>query len=394
MHYVHRVLAGAAGRSRAEVGEILEVPVDLALGHDGSAGEFLAAWPPGTKVAIPPRTVFTLDHLLPAPTVEARELHRRLLSFGREHGIHVFGRGEGVLHQVVAESFTPRSGWILAGADGHVATAGAFGAVAFSVRPAELVKVLATGRLSVPVPGVYTVEVKGDLPPGVTARDLALEVLRHLDREVVRGRVLAFQGEGVWRLSISARMALCNLVGETGAVTGLIIPPEETAPGTKADLELAAEEIEPLVACPPSPANVRHLRELYGLPITQAVVGGCSSGRQEDMLQLTAGLAGREVHKEVTLLVAPASTTVLNWMEDKGLTRALREQGAVLLPPGCGPCPGKHLGLVAPGDRVLAATVRNAPGRMGAPQGEIYLASPAAVGAAAAAGAVAPLPVV
>ncbi|GFN21850.1 MAG: 3-isopropylmalate dehydratase [Thermoanaerobacteraceae bacterium] len=392
MHYAHRVLARAAGRQQAEIGEIIEVPVDLALGHDGSAGEFLAAWPPGARVAIPAKTVFTLDHLLPAPTVEARELHRRLLSFGREQQVHVFARGEGVLHQVVAERFTPRRGWIIAGADGHVATAGAFGALAFSLKPKDLVKVLLTGKVQVSVPGVYTVEIKGSLPPGRTARDLALEVIRHLNREAIRGKVLAFQGEGVWQLSVSGRMALCNLIGETGAVTGLIIPPEETAPGTKPDLELVAEEIEPLVACPPSPANVRPLRELYGLPITQAVVGGCSSGRLEDMRELACGLGENKVHKDVTLLVVPASACVLTQMEKEGLAGTLREQGALILPPGCGPCPGKHLGLLAPGDRVLAATVRNVPGRMGSIEGEIYLASPRAVGAAAAAGAVAPVP--
>lgn len=393
MHFVHGILARAAGWEQVEIGEVIEVPIDLALGHDGSADKFLAAWPPGARVAIPAKTVFTLDHVLPAPTVEARELHRRLLSFGREQQVHLFAHGEGVLHQVVAERFTPRRGWIIAGADGHVATAGAFGALAFSLKPEELVKVLLTGKLQVSVPGVYTVEIKGSLPPGGTARDLALEVMRRLDWENIRGKALVFQGEGVWKLSTSGQMALCNLIGETGAVTGLIIPPEEITPGLKPDLELVAEEIEPLVACPPSPSNVRPLKELYGLPITQAVVGGCSSGRLEDMRELACGLGGKKVYKDVTLLVVPASADVLAQMEKEGLACALREQGALILPPGCGPCPGKHLGLLAAGDRAVAATVRNVPGRMGSAEGEIYLVSPRAAGAAAAAGAIAPVPV-
>ncbi|MCG0277130.1 MAG: aconitase family protein [Thermanaeromonas sp.] len=386
MHFVHRVLAAAAGRPKVETGENIIVKIDLALGHDGTAEKVLAHWPPGGKVWRPEKAVFTLDHLLPAPTVAARELHRRLLEFGQEQKIHVFSRGEGVLHQVVAEKFTPRAGWIIAGADGHVTTSGAFGALAFTVKPEELVGVLLTGRLPVRVPPLYTVEVVGRLPKGTTARDLALEVIRNLDRERVQGAALVFQGEGVWNLGTAGKMALCNLIGETGAVTGLIIPPEEVKPGEKPDLKIDASSLKPLVACPPSPFNVRFLKHLEGLPITQGVVGGCASGRLEDMRELIVGLNGRLVHKNVTLLVTPASREILTAMEREGMTRALREQGAMILPPGCGPCPGKHLGLLAPGDRVLAATVRNTPGRMGADAAEIYLASPRAVGAAAAAG--------
>lgn len=385
MHFIYRRLAAAAGRVKVEAGEAVRVGIDLALGHDGTAEKVLAHWPPGGKVWNPEKAVFTLDHLLPAPTVDARELHRRLWEFGQEQKIHVFSRGEGVLHQVVAEKFTPRPGWIIAGADGHVATSGAFGAVAFTVKPEELVEVLLTGTLSVRVPPVYTVEVKGRLPEGVTPRDLALEVIRNLDRERLQGAALVFQGEGVWSLDTAGKMALCNLIGETGAATGLIIPPEEVDT-EEPDLKIEAESLKPLVACPPSPFNVRFLKDLEGLPITQGVVGGCSSGRLEDMWELLVGLNGRVVHKNVTLLVTPASRDILTAMEREGITRMLRDQGALILPPGCGPCPGKHLGLLAPGDRVLAATVRNTPGRMGADTAEIYLASPRAVGAAAAAG--------
>lgn len=386
MHFIHRILAMAAGRERVESGEVIKVPVDLALGHDGTAEKVLTHWPPGGKVSIPQKTVFTLDHFLPAPTVEARELHRRLLNFGQEQNIYVLARGEGVLHQVVAEQFTPRRGWIIAGADGHVATSGAFGALAFSVKPEELIEVLLTGNLVIRVPSVYTVEVGGRLPAGVTARDLALEVLRNLDRERIQGAALAFQGEGVWTLSTASQMALCNLIGETGAATGLVVPPEEVEVGREPELKIEASNLIPLVACPPSPFNVRALKELEGLPISQGVVGGCSSGRLEDIRELLAGLAGRTVHKNVTLLVTPASREILTTMEREGLTRVLRKQGALILPPGCGPCPGKHLGLLGPEDRVLAATVRNTPGRMGASTAEIYLASPRAVGAAAAVG--------
>jgi 3-isopropylmalate/(R)-2-methylmalate dehydratase large subunit len=187
-------------------------------------------------------------------------------------------------------------------------------------------------------------------------------------------------------------MSLCNLIGEMGAVTGLIMPPEEVDDASTIDLQVPGEDLEPVVACPPSPFNIRTLRDVAGLPLTQVLVGGCASGRLEDMRELLRGLAGRPVHRDVTLLVVPASRNVLNRMEDQGLSRDLRDQGALLLSPGCGPCPGKHLGLIAPKDRVLAATVRNTPGRMGSVEGEIYLASSRTAGASAAAGVIAELP--
>ncbi|MDN5344045.1 MAG: 3-isopropylmalate/(R)-2-methylmalate dehydratase large subunit [Clostridia bacterium] len=385
MNFLMQSLALAAGKEQVVPGEEITINVDLILGHDGSAGKVLAAWPDGGKVAFPERVVFTLDHALPAPTVASRQLHREMQAFARRQGIHLFARGDGVLHQVVAERFAPRAGMVIAGADGHVATAGAFGAIAFSLTPADLVPVLLTGRLSLKVPETVTVAIQGRLPAGVTPRDLGLELLRRLGNGLLQGKALLLQGEGVWQLSPAGRMGVCNFIGEMGGVTGLIVSPGQEA---GADLSLDATTLEPLVACPPAPANVHPLFAVAGLPLTQVLVGGCGSGRLEDMEALAEGLAGRPVHRDVTLLVVPASRAVLEEMEARGLGKDLRQQGAIILPPGCGPCPGQHAGLLAPGDRALAATVRNTPGRMGSAEAEIYLASPRTAGLAAAAGAI------
>ncbi|MGI9861170.1 aconitase family protein [Moorella naiadis] len=386
MNFFYRTLAAAASRGEVVPGEEITINVDLILAHDGSASKILAAWPDGGKVWEPGRVVITLDHALPAPAVASRQLHRELLEFARRQGIGLFYRGEGVLHQVVAERFTPRPGTIIAGADGHVATAGALGALAFSLAPEELVPVLLSGKLSLKVPGVVVVNLEGALGPAVTPRDLGLALLSRLGNGPLKGKALLLQGEGVWRLSLAGRMSVCNLIGEMGGVTGLVVPPGETPAPAAFSIDLAT--LEPLVACPPAPTNVHPVREVAGIPLTQVLVGGCGSGRLEDMEALVAGLAGRPVHPEVNLLVVPASRAVLDGMEERGLGWALREQGAIILPPGCGPCPGQHAGLLAPGDRALAATVRNTPGRMGAAAAEIYLASPLTAGRAAAAGAV------
>jgi 3-isopropylmalate/(R)-2-methylmalate dehydratase large subunit len=184
-------------------------------------------------------------------------------------------------------------------------------------------------------------------------------------------------------------MTVCNMMGETGAITGLIVPPEVAAEGESKGVVLNAAEIKPVVSCPPEPGNVHPVTDLVGLAVTQVVVGGCSSGRIEDMIALVTALKGRQVHADTNLIVTPASAKVVEDMEAEGLTKVLRSAGAIINPPGCGPCAGQHQGLLGAGDRVVATIVRNTPGRMGAPDAEIYLASPWTAGLAAAAGVIA-----
>lgn len=386
MNFFLKALGAAAGIQRVVPGEEITINVDLILAHDGTAAKILAAWPEGEQVAQPAKVVFTLDHAMPAPTIASRQLHLQLRAYARRQGINLFERCEGVLHQVVAEYFHPRAGMIIAGADGHVTTAGAFSVIAFSLAPAELVPVLLTGQLRLVVPETVIVTIKGGLPPGVSPRDLGLELLRRLGGGALKNKALLLQGEGVWQLSPSGRMSVCNLIGEMGCMTGMIIPPEEQV--ADSDLTIDASTLKPLVACPPAPTKIQPVHEVAGLTVTQVLVGGCGSGRLEDFEELAAAMNGRPVHGDVNLLLVPASRAVLQEMEARGLSRSLLQQGAVILPPGCGPCPGQHAGLLAPGDRVLAATVRNTPGRMGSPEAEIYLASPRTAGLAAVAGAI------
>jgi homoaconitase/3-isopropylmalate dehydratase large subunit len=268
-------------------------------------------------------------------------------------------------------------------------TSGAFGAVAFSLKPEEMVLPLSTGKLEIEAPEIVKVEVQNHLLPPTSPRDLALTLTGLLGHGLARGKAVLLSGPGVWDLSSSGKMTVCNMIGETGALTGLIVPPEMIREAESMDIVLNAAEIMPVVACPPEPANIRPVADLVGLKVTQVVVGGCSSGRIEDMIALIKGLKGRKVHPQTNLIVTPASANVAQDMESEGLTRVLRSAGAILNPPGCGPCAGQHLGLLGAGDRVVATIVRNTPGRMGAPDAEIYLASPWTAGLTAAAGVMA-----
>jgi homoaconitase/3-isopropylmalate dehydratase large subunit len=393
MNFFYRSLAASAGLPEAKAGMRISLRVDLLLAHDGTAGKMIQTWDQSGsgKVFDGQKVVITLDHQFPAPTVNARALHKKIQDFAAREGIKIFNHGEGVLHQVVAEYATPWPEEVIAGADGHVATSGAFGAIAFSLKPAEMVPVLAKGVLELTVPEVLNVEVKGGLHAEADPHDLALTLTGLIGRGLAQGRAVLISGQGVWSLSIDGRMAVCNMLGETGAVTGLIVPEEELEQRNEpVEIVIDAGEIVPMVACPPEPANIHPLKGRTGLKVTQVIVGGCTGGHLEDMKTLVRAMGGRKVHPETTLLVTPASAKVIEAMEAAGLTRTLRLAGAVINPPGCGPCPGLHMGILAPGDRAVATSVRNVPGRMGAPEAEIYLASPYTAGLAAASGVLAP----
>jgi homoaconitase/3-isopropylmalate dehydratase large subunit len=383
----YRMLAKASGLESVQAGDEVTLRLDLILGHDGSADAVLAAWPPDARVAQPERVVLTADHGMPAPTVAVRELHLAMQRFAQEHRIHFFQHGEGVLHQVVAERFTPQPGWIIAGADGHVSTAGAFGSIAFTVSADQLVSCMREGSIRLRAPECVVVEFSGATGDGVSGRDLGLALVAQSAQGKFKGKALLLQGNALDALPLSDRMAICNMIGETGATTGLIMPAGERS--ESADIVIDAGTTGLLIACPSSPSNVVSLKNAAGLSLTQVVVGGCSSGRIEDMQQLVRGLGSRRVHDDVTLLVTPASDAVAAAMDEQGIAAVLRKAGAIQLPPGCGPCPGKHLGLASRHDRVLAASVRNTAGRMGSAEAEIYLASALVAGASAAAGEIA-----
>lgn len=379
--FLYKYLAKAAGLPYVFPGDPVEVEVDLALAHDGTGPKLLQAWAKqeGT-MSDARRVLLTVDHAFPAPTPQERSFQRQFAQFAKAQGCILYNHGEGVLHQVVAERASIWPGMIIAGADGHVATAGGYGALAFALTPEELVPVLTTGKLALTVPELLTVELTGEPQPGVLARDISLYLMGHLAAKM-KGRAVALTGPLISGLSHSGRMSLCNILPETGAVTVTVLPEgEETGP---IHYSFDAGAIEPMVALPPEPVNVHPVREIEGREINVAIAGGCSAGRLEDMEIIAGVLEKRPVHPDVTFIITPASLAVAQAMEEKGLSRLLREKGAVIMPPGCGPCPGKHFGVLAPGDKAVATSVRNTPGRMGAQDAEIYLASPLTVAEAA-----------
>ena len=365
-------------------GQDIEVEVNLVLAHDGTGPKLLKLWNPEERVLNGRNVVFTVDHAFPAPTPEDRAFQKEFAEFSKIQGCVLYNQGEGVLHQVVAERLSLWPGMIIAGADGHVATAGAFGAISFALTPEELIPVMKNGRLTLKVPQVLSIQLDGELNEGVLARDVALYLCWKLGKQI-KGKAIALSGSLINALSEAGRMTICNFLPEAGAITAFVVPQGEE---DRASFTLYAHNIEEMIAVPPSPSDIRLVHELKGTPITVAIAGGCSAGRLEDIEVIAGVLMKQPVHPNVTFIITPASRQVANEMDNKGLSTLIRERGAIIMPPGCGPCPGKHFGVLAEGDVAITTTIKNTPGRIGSTQASIYLASPRTVALAAVKGVI------
>ncbi|MDF2891759.1 MAG: 3-isopropylmalate dehydratase [Clostridia bacterium] len=384
MKYFMHFLAKAASLSKVVAGQEISVKADLILGHDGTWPKMLSVWKQREyRMAVGNKVLISVDHAFPAPTVQDRVLQQEIAEVCKEKKCQLYNHGEGVLHQIVAENVDIQSGMIIVGADGHVATSGALGAIAFSVSSEGLVPVLETGFYNLKVPEVVTIYLDGGLRPETMARDIALYILGTYG-QTLKGNAVALRGSFLKSASVDSKMTICNLLPEAGVVTAFIVPEDSEEEGTV--IRINIDSIEPMLAIPPEPTFVNPLKDLAGKKISVAIIGGCSAGRLEDMMVVADVLEGQSVHPEVTLIVTPASSKIANKMDQMGLTSILRNSGAIIMPPGCGPCPGKHFGILSSNDVAITTTIRNSPGRIGAQEAEIYLASPLSVARAAISG--------
>ncbi len=411
MTMAERALARAAGRETVAAGEFVTADVDLAMTHDIFAADVfgLLGEVGLTRVWDPERVVVVFDHLVPAPTVAAATAQRRAREEVARFGIrHFYAERAGVCHQVLAEKGHALPGRLLVGTDSHTTTAGGLGAAGTGIGTSEMAYVLATGRLWFKVPETIRVELSGRLPAWATAKDLVLFLAGRFGADMARYRALEFGGPGAASVSVAGRLTISNMGVELGAKFAFFEADEATLhylagrtseslqafgpdPGATYALahEIRLDELEPQVAFPHNVDNVRPIGEAQGLRIDQAFLGSCTNGRLEDLAAAAEILRGRKIHPEVRMVVVPASQEVYGDAARQGLLEVFADAGAAVLSPGCGPCFGGHQGLLAPGERCIGTHNRNFRGRMGSPDAEILLASPATVAASAIAGAVA-----
>ena len=397
MTLAEKILARASGCDRVAPDQVVVANIDLAMSHENADLVRKSFRDIGVRrVWDPDKIVIILDHRVPAESEKTAATHKAIREFVREQGIRNFydvGRG-GICHQVLAENGHVKPGMVVVGTDSHTTTHGAFGAFAAGIGATEMAGVWTEGRLWFKVPSTIRILVSGELRPWISAKDLILYIIGQLGADGADYRSVEFDGPVIRAMSIASRMVLANLSMEMGAKVAFT-PVDEIAPDPDAAYERvlaidATEALqEPQIACPHTVDNVRPLPAVGNVPVDQAVLGSCTNGRLEDLEIAARILGGRRVHERTRLIVIPASQRIYLEAMRLGYLQTLIEAGAMINPPGCGPCVGVHQGILAAGEVCISSTNRNFIGRMGSKDSLVFLASPAVVAASAIAGKIA-----
>ncbi|MCL7413711.1 MAG: 3-isopropylmalate dehydratase large subunit, partial [ANME-2 cluster archaeon] len=346
------------------------------------------------------------DHIVPASTDVAANLQYDIRQWVRQQGIsNMYDVGEGICHQVLPEQGFALPGRLIVGADSHSCTYGAFGAFGTGVGATDMAEIFASGKLWFRVPQTMRVTVEGNLGDRVSAKDLTLNVIKHIGADGATYKAMEYYGSAIEKLSIAGRMTLCNMAIEMGGKAGIVPPDTKTDKFLKGravdtytpvyadddaqyceDIHIDVDDLPPQVARPHSVDNVCDVDEVAGMAIDQVFIGSCTNGRLEDLEAAARILRGGSV--VVRTIVIPASRSILLEGIEKGFISSLIEAGATLGPPGCGPCLGAHLGVLAEGEVCVSTSNRNFKGRMGR-GGLLYLASPETAAASALKGEIA-----
>lgn len=388
MNIIERIIAKKANKEIVKVGEELSVKVDLVIAHDVTGPMAIQQFKKiGVKeVYDKEKVVFVLDHNIPCSSVDARIQHRAIHEFCEEFGSKIYGRSEGVIHQIIHEDNLYKKGDIIVGADSHTCTAGAYGVVAIPVGSTEMSAVMALGEIDLEVPETYLINVDGQLSKGVYAKDIILYVIGKFGTNGFTDKAVIFSGSTILGLNNEEKMTIANMMIEMGAMIGYIDQGDEEIGDVKETYCINASDLVPVAACPSSPGNVKPISEIKGQKINQAVIGSCTNGRYSDMKIAAEVLKCKKVAKGVNMIIVPASKRILDKMEEEGLTKIFRDAGAIVTNPGCGSCFGAHQGLLSKEDVAISTTNRNFPGRMGHKEAKIYLASPRTVAESAVMG--------
>jgi len=393
-------------------GQLINARVDIALGNDITAPiairEFRAAG--GKKVFDKDKVALVLDHFTPNKDINSAQQCKTVREFAVEHGItHFFEGGQvGVEHALLPEKGIVLPGDLVIGADSHTCTYGALGAFATGVGSTDLAAAMLTGELWFKVPSSIKFVIYGKLPQWVSGKDLILNVIGRIGVDGALYQAMEFTGETIRNLPMADRLSMANMAIEAGAKNGIFAPDAITEAYVKpragrpyqfyasdADaiysqiIEIDASRLEPQVAFPHLPSNVKGISQAGLVKIDQSLIGSCTNGRIEDLRIAAQILKNRKAAPGVRLIVVPATPFIYKQALQEGLLEIFMDADAVISPPSCGACLGGHLGILAEGERSIATTNRNFVGRMGHPKSEVYLASPAVAAASAVLGRIA-----
>lgn len=401
-----KILAKHAGRDQVSPGDMITAEIDTIMCHDVTTTPAIDRLEKNNinKVKDPDRVVIMPDHFIPNKDIKSAEMVARIRRWAKEQGIKNFydlGK-HGVCHALLPEQGHVVPGSTIVCGDSHTSTHGALGAFSTGIGSTDLAAALATGELWFRVPETILFKINGEMPGGVYSKDIILEIIRQIGVDGALYKAMEFEGEVIDRLSVEARMTICNMAIEAGGKSGIIAPDQKTIDYVKARtdddfeiyksdqdseyskiVDIDVSELEPIVAVPSLPSNGKPARSLNNIKVDQAYLGSCTNGRIEDLRIAAEILDGKKVAEETRMIVVPATTEIWKTANKEGLLDIFMDAGATVSTPTCGACLGGHMGILAAGEKCISSTNRNFVGRMGSPDSEVYLSSPATVAASA-----------
>lgn len=404
-----KILAFHSSQDVVRPGQLIFAKLDMVMSTDITTAMAIPIFEQmgAEKIFDPKRVVLVNDHLVPAKDIASAELSKKMRGFAQKYKIKYYyevGRS-GICHQLVLEKGLVAPGDLVVGADSHTCTYGALGAFATGIGSTDLAASWALGEIWFRVPETVKVIYHGKLPKWVGGKDLILHTIGDIGLDGALYQAMEFSGEVISKLPMADRFTICNMAVEAGAKTGIIEPDEVTLKYVKARtrrrfpllqsdsgatyskiIKFDVSNLEPLVALPPLPSNVKKVREIGRISIDQVFLGSCANGRIEDFRIAAKILKDRKVAKGVRLILIPGTQAVFKEIIQEGLASIFIDAGGVIGPPTCGPCIGSHMGVMASGEKVLSTSNRNFVGRMGDPTSEIYLCGPAVAAASAITG--------
>ncbi|MGZ6389970.1 MAG: 3-isopropylmalate dehydratase large subunit [Ktedonobacterales bacterium] len=406
-----KILAWHSGRASVAPGDLIDVAVDLVMANDVTAPLAVKEF---RKIGVervfnPSKVVFVSSHFTPAKDIQTAQQVSVMRAFAREQGTlhYEVGRG-GIEHVVLPEQGLVVPGQVVVGGDSHTCTYGALGAFASGMGSTDIAVALATGEVWLRVPPTIKLVYHGKRPQWISAKDMILYTIGKIGVDGARSVALEFTGEAIADLSMEGRLTMANMSVEAGAVAGLFAvddktlsyvegrakwPYEVIAADPDAHYERVYEfdisDIEPVVACPYDPSNIKPISQVDRDPIDQVFIGSCTNNRIEDLRIVAELLRGRKIHPDIRCIVIPGSVEVQRQALREGLIEIFQDAEAVVSTPGCGPCLGGYMGVLGPGERAVSTSNRNFRGRMGHRDAQVYLASPAVAAASAIFGRVA-----
>ena len=406
-----KILAAHSGRKEVSPGEFVNVSVDLVFAQEQMTPLVVDAFRKlkAGRVFDPKKVLFINDHSCPNMDIDAAEQAKIQRSFAKEQGTLYFGVGRGgIEHVVIPEEGLALPGQVIVGADSHTVTSGALGAFATGLGSTDIAVAMATGEVWMKVPPTIKFVYHGKLPKWVSGKDLILYTIGDIGVDGALYSAMEFAGEAIGELGMDGRFTMANMSVEAGAKNG-IFPVDAktreylsqhggksfTAYDSDEDAQYArvieydVSKIEPQVAFPSIPSNVKPVSQAGTVKLDQVMIGACTNGRLSDLRVAAEILKGRNVHPDLRCIVIPGSQRVYLDALEEGLIETFVKAGAAVSTPTCGPCAGLHMGVLAAGERGLSTTNRNFVGRMGSPKSEVYLASPAVAAASAVLGRIA-----